>query len=393
MKKSSVLIALSSFFAGLILAAFIFVYMPSSEESAQTASADPVASELSTNLYAAEVPAPQVRRADLNFSEIAARISPAVVYIEAQKVERVQTRGFFDDLPLDDFWRRFFNDPEDRETFKRERERSLEAGGMEGENEYRYVSPDGSIRWMHDKWTVIRNQNGQPLAIEGFIRDNTRRKQAEDELERIRRNALIGSYIVQDGRFVYVNPEFCRIMQYSAEELIGTVSLQYVHEDYVARVKEYTRAMLKEERFTPYEFCIVDRNGNVKWVMETVTSIYHEGRRAILGHFMDITQARRAAEERQEREKLQTILEMAGAVGHELNNPLQVVLVCSEKIDPDSLLDKPSRKRLLLLKKNIKRIIQIITKFQNITQYAVKDYIQGTKIIDIDAASREKDPS
>jgi len=283
--------------------------------------------------------------------------------------------------------------PDDRETFKRERERSLEAGGMEGENEYRHVSPDGSIRWMHDKWTVIRNQDGQPLAIEGFIRDNTRRKQAEDELERIRRNALIGSYIVQDGRFVYVNPEFCRIMQYSAEQLVGTVSLQYVHEDYVARVKEYTRAMLKEERFTPYEFCIVDRNGNVKWVMEAVTSIYHEGRRAILGHFMDITQARQAAEERQEREKLQAILEMAGAVGHELNNPLQVVLVCSEKLDPNSLSDEASRKRLLLLKKNTKRIIQIIKKFQSITQYAVKEYIQGTKIIDIDAASKEKDPS
>lgn len=286
--------------------------------------------------------------------------------------------------------------PDDRETFKQERERSLETGGMEGENEYRHMSRDGSIRWMHDKWTVIRDPDGQPVAIEGFIRDNTRRKQAEEELERSRRNALIGSYIVQDGRFVYVNPEFCRIMGYTEEEMVGTPSLQYVHEDYVEQVRDYTRAMLKEERSRPYEFCIVDREGNVKWIMETVTPVHHEGRRAVLGHFMDITQARQAEEERREREKLQAILEMAGAVGHELNNPLQVVLACSEKLDPDTLSDESSRKRLLLLQKNVKRILEIMKKFQNITQYAVKDYIQGTKIIDIDAASGNEenmDPS
>ncbi len=283
--------------------------------------------------------------------------------------------------------------PDDREPLRKERERSLGTGSTGGENEYRHVSPDGTVRWMHDKWTVIRDHEGQPVAIEGFIRDDTRRKQAEDELERSRQNALIGSYIVQDGRFVYVNPEFCRITKYPKEELIGSPSLQYVHPDFVEDVKAYTRAMLKGERSTPYEFCIVDRNGTVKWVLETVTPVHHEGRRAILAHFMDVTRARQAAEERQEREKLQAILELAGAVGHELNNPLQVVLVCSEKLDPQALADDASRQKLNLLKRNVERIIQIIKKFQNITQYAAKDYVQGKKIIDIDAASRGKPPS
>ena len=135
MKKSSVLIALGSFFAGLILAAFIFVYMPSSEEAPQTLSQEPAAPELSSNLYAAEAPSPQVRKTDLDFPEIAARISPAVVYIEAEKVQRVQVRGFFDDLPLDDFWRRFFNEPEDRET---ERRSTSSGTGF-------FINPDGYL--------------------------------------------------------------------------------------------------------------------------------------------------------------------------------------------------------------------------------------------------------
>lgn len=277
--------------------------------------------------------------------------------------------------------------PDDREPFKRERERSLEAGSTGGENEYRHVSPDGSVRWMHDKWTVIRDEAGQPVAVEGFIRDDTRRKQAEDELERSRRNALIGSYIVQERRFVYVNPEFCRITERTREELIGSLSLQYVHEEFVEYVKEQSRAMLKGERSEPYAFCIIARSGAVKWVMEAVTSIHHEGRRAILGFFMDVTRARQAVEERKEREKLQAVLELAGAVGHELNNPLQVVVTCSDKLDPDVLEDEAARQRLRLLKKNVQRIVLILEKFQKITQYATKDYVQGKKIFDVDAAA------
>lgn len=277
--------------------------------------------------------------------------------------------------------------PEDRDLFKQERERSLRGGSTGGENEYRYLGTNGSIRWMHDKWTVIRDENKRPMAVEGFIRDNTDRKQAEDELERIRRNALIGSYIVQEGKFVYVNPEFCRITEYSRDELIGTPSLQYVHHTDVERVKEHSRAMLKGDRSGPYEFRIVDKCGTVKWVMETVTSIHHEGRRAILGHFMDVTQMRQAEEERQEREKLQAVLELAGAVGHELNNPLQVVRMCSEKLEPDAFGDEATKQKLRLLKNNAERMVQILNKFQSITQYAAKDYVRGKKIFDIDTAS------
>ena len=186
--------------------------------------------------------------------------------------------------------------PDDREPLRQERDRSLRRGSTGGENEYRYVNEDGSIRWMHDKWTVIREKGGRPVAIEGFIRDNTRRKQAEDELERSRKNALIGSYIVQNGKFKYVNPEFCRIIKYPKDELINTDSIQYVHPEFVDHVRSNSRQMIKGERWTPYEFCIIDKEGEVRWVMETVTSVLHEGHRAALAFFMDITKAKQTEE-------------------------------------------------------------------------------------------------
>lgn len=199
--------------------------------------------------------------------------------------------------------------PDDRESVKEAREESLRPGSGHGEVEFRFLHPEGSLRWMHDRWIVLRDQEGKPSAIEGHIRDYTERKLAQDELEQSRRNALIGSYIVQNGRFTYVNREFTRITGYSEKELLGLRSLDIVLEDYQTSVRENAVRMLKGEGLTPYEFCISTKSKETKWIMETVTPIHHKGHQAILGYFMDITQSKIAEQERLEKERLQSALD------------------------------------------------------------------------------------
>lgn len=279
--------------------------------------------------------------------------------------------------------------PDDREKIRKARALSYTSQNNTGEIEYRYLSPDGKVRVLHDRWTVVRDQQGQPTAIEGFIRDNTWRKRAEEEFERSMRNSLIGCYIVQNARFQFVNPEFTRITGYSEDELIGTVPLKIVQPEHRSKVKENFIKMLKGERDFPYEFCITDKNGNTKWIMETATSIMYKGKRAELGYFMDISKSKEVEKERLEKEKLLSILEMAGAVGHELNNPLQVIVTCTEKLAPAPDDDQRISQYYRLLKNNIDKIRKTVGKFQNITKYTTKDYVQGEKIIDIDAASQD----
>ncbi len=278
--------------------------------------------------------------------------------------------------------------PEDVEKLRTARANTLEAGGTQGEVEYRYINPDRSTRWMHDRWSVVRDSQNRAVAIEGFIRDNTQKKQAEDELERSRNSALIGSYILQDRRFRYVNPEFCRITGYTKGELIGMPSLNLVHVDYREHVQKNALWMLAGQRTTPYEFRVVDSKGQVKWVMETVTSVKYEGRRAALGYFMDITKQKQVEKELREKDKLGAILEMAGAVSHELNSPLQVILTSSEKLG-DQNLAAPLREKLTkLVRKNTRRMMALSAKIQSISQYASKDYVDGKKIFDFDAAGK-----
>ncbi len=279
--------------------------------------------------------------------------------------------------------------PEDVEKLRIARENTLETGGTQRDVEYRYINSDGTTRWMHDRWSVVRDSQNRAVAIEGFIRDNTQKKQAEDELEHSRNNALIGSYILKERRFKYVNPEFCRITGYTKEELIGMPSLDLVHVDYRGHVQENAMLMLTGQRTTPYEFRVVDSKGQVKWVMETVTSVKHEGARAALGYFMDITKQKKIAKEQLEKDKLRAILEMAGAVSHELNNPLQVVLIGIEKLDDKNLGQSQKEELIKLAKKSTLRLIELSSKIKSISRYAAKDYVEGKKIFDIDAGAEE----
>ena len=277
--------------------------------------------------------------------------------------------------------------PDDREKVKTAKALSLQLHNANGEIEYRFLQPDGSVGVMHDRWTVVRDHSGQPIAIEGFIRDNTWRRQAEKEFELSIRNSLIGCYIVQDSTLKYVNPEFMRITGYTENELIGTDPLNIVQKKYRRQVNENFIKMLKAERLFPYEFCINDKYGNTKWILETGTSIQYKGRRAALGYFMDISNSKQVEQERLAKEKLLSVLELAGAVGHELNNPLQVVLMCTEKLAPASDDNQRQSRLYSLLKNNIEKMRKTIQKFENITQYATKDYVDGKKIINIDTAS------
>jgi len=206
--------------------------------------------------------------------------------------------------------------PEDRKQALNALNDSFDAGHTEGEAEYRVLYPDGAIRWLHDRWIVLRDQAGKPLAVQGFIRDNTQRKISELQFIESKHNALIGSYIVQQGRFKYVNPQFISITGYSEDELIDKNSMSIVHEDYREHVRKSAVAMLKGEDLTPYEFCVLDKHGSTHWVMETVTSVVYRGKRAVLAYFMDITTLH------QMKDNLSTLGLMVGTISHSLRGCL-----------------------------------------------------------------------
>jgi CheY-like chemotaxis protein len=86
-------------------------------------------------------------------------------------------------------------------------------------------------------------------------------------------------------------------------------------------------------------------------------------------------------------EKLNGVLEMAGAVSHEMNQPLQAVSGISELILWDISEDNPLYEHIRKIKEQIIRMGDITRKLMRITTYKTKDYIGDLKIIDIDKAT------
>lgn len=101
----------------------------------------------------------------------------------------------------------------------------------------------------------------------------------------------------------------------------------------------------------------------------------------------DLTEKNRAALHRIQKEKLEGVLETAGAVCHEFNQPLQAISGYTElmamKLDGHN-----ARPYIDKLTAQIERMRDITDKLQGVTRYETKDYAGNTKIIDINKASK-----
>jgi CheY-like chemotaxis protein len=94
-------------------------------------------------------------------------------------------------------------------------------------------------------------------------------------------------------------------------------------------------------------------------------------------------------EELARRERFQGVLEMAGAVCHELNQPLQVVSGFSELLLANCAPDDPRERSLRHIRDSALRLGGLTAKMMRLTDYRAKDYLSdGTRIVDIDGASR-----
>lgn len=127
-------------------------------------------------------------------------------------------------------------------------------------------------------------------------RDFADLKQAVDLFKTMLHCSPVGMYIVQGRKFRYVNPQFERITGYTKEELLGRDCSMVVLPEDRDKVRKHAVDMLKGLRSAPYEFRGLTKDGQIRWVLEQVTSIQYRGGRATLGNYMDIADRKKAEE-------------------------------------------------------------------------------------------------
>ncbi len=137
-----------------------------------------------------------------------------------------------------------------------------------------------------------------------LLEEITERKQIEKSLQEseelyraLAERSFAGVYVIQDGKFRFINSNAASYAGYKREDLLNQKADQVVHPRDRKKVRKDARSMLRGELITPYEFRVITKQGQTRWIMETVTHISYEGKRAILGNSMDITDRKQMEEQ------------------------------------------------------------------------------------------------
>lgn len=189
---------------------------------------------------------------------------------------------------------------------------------------------------------LIKELNALQQRIAELEASKSQQQQDEEIVHIFRSSTPIGLFIIQDGRFKFVNENFRGVTAGSPDELLDTESMKLVIPEDREMVRESAIKMLKGESTSPYKYRIMTKDGKVRWLLEGVASIQYRGNRAVLGHSMDITERELAQErleeayekERKARQDLEDEVkrrvEFTRALVHELKTPLTPIMSSSE---------------------------------------------------------------
>ena len=192
--------------------------------------------------------------------------------------------------------------------------------GSEVEYEYRIFAADGTLRWVHDRGCLIRNENGIITHRQGVIFDITGQKHAETNRRRAEANLIESEsryrtlfenandiiYVHDlDGNYLSLNHAGERAFGYTLEEALNLNMREVTTPEHY----ETARKMLETKinggaRQTTYEADCITKDGRVLSLEINSTVVYKEGEPfAVQGIARDVTQRKRTEEALKRSEK------------------------------------------------------------------------------------------
>ena len=125
----------------------------------------------------------------------------------------------------------------------------------------------------------------------------TERRRAEKLFKKLFYNSPNAIFILQEGKFKMVNPQFESETGYIEKEISKLNIYELIHPDDREMVRKIAVKMLKGQHPTGFEYKGIRKTGEERLVFETLSSITYQGKRAVLGNFKDITELRQVEKE------------------------------------------------------------------------------------------------
>ncbi len=248
--------------------------------------------------------------------------------------------------------------------------------------DYRFKHKDGEYRWIHDRFTVVRNEQGQPIALIGSVSDITNRKVVEEALQN--EKFLLRTVIDNIPDSIYCMDVLCRKTLANLTDLsyMGAKSEADVlgKDDFDFYPKEIAEIFIKIDQSViqtgqpVYNFdeTFIDKNGDKRWLLSSKLPMRNKDGQIIglIGIGRDITDRKLAEEEvKLKNKELQRVNsekdKFFSIISHDLRSPFNGFLgltqimaedlptLTMEEIQGISLMLKNSATNLFRLLENL----------------------------------------
>ena len=199
-----------------------------------------------------------------------------------------------------------------------------------------------------------------------------------------------------EGRINFISDSIAQY-GYEPKSLIGRHLMDIVHPD----DKEKAKYRINERRTggrgtKAFDIRLMKKNqgeGAYGYFLISTEGLYTSDRPRTAsfigtqGIARDVSGQKRAETERLHREKLQGVIEMAGAICHELNQPLMAISGYAQLISMSTGGDTALGEKVEKIMEQINKLKEMTQKLMKITKYETKVYLES-QIIDIDKAAK-----
>lgn len=226
---------------------------------------------------------------------------------------------------------------------------------------------------------IARNINDQKL-------DQQSLRESEERLHHLSEATMEGVMLSHKSAIIVANEVLADMVGYSMEELKGMSLFKFIAPRQHERLINY----LRTRQTGIYEFECVRKDGSRFPIQTHVRAVTYKNQLVYQTAIRDLTEQKKIEQERSTHERLQGVLQMAGAVCHEINQPMTAMYGYLDLMGGYLSKDHPLIEKIKKIEEQMSRIEKITRQLMNITKYKTKPYPGGEIIIDIDQSAIEK---
>jgi PAS domain S-box-containing protein len=305
------------------------------------------------------------------------------------------------------FWERIH--PEDRDEVQGGIRKALREKA-ESIIDYRILLPAGTLKHIHSVTHAVVGRSGEVVELVGTAVDVTDRKQAEEVLRRSESHLAQAQRLTHTGSWargtngdIYWSEEMFRLFGFDLMQRPpdrDTV-LQRVHPEDRDKARENGDKAMRDGTGIDHEYRIILSDGTVKYIHAVGCPAYSASGEMVemVGTVMDVTERKRAQEERERLRQLEANLahmnrvsvmgEMSASLAHELKQPMAAAMmnaeVCLELVQRNRIDIQEFSDATLAILRSVKRAAEITERLRSLSRKANPQQ----ELVDINQAIRE----